>query len=38
VLEINQAGLSWHIILKKLDNFRSAYDDFNIEKVAAYDE
>jgi DNA-3-methyladenine glycosylase I len=38
VLEINQAGLSWDIILKKVDNFRRAYDDFNIEKVAAYNE
>lgn len=38
VLEINQAGLSWDIILKKADNFRLAYDGFNIEKVAAYGE
>jgi DNA-3-methyladenine glycosylase I len=38
ILEINQAGLSWDIILKKADNFRMAYDDFNIEKVAAYTE
>jgi DNA-3-methyladenine glycosylase I len=38
VLEINQAGLSWITILKKVDNFRKAYDQFKIEKVAAYDE
>mgnify|MGYP000750581025 CR=1 FL=1 len=36
VLEINQAGLSWTTILKKQDNFRKAYDDFNIKKVARY--
>lgn len=36
LLEINQAGLSWELILKKEANFREAYDDFNIEKVAAY--
>lgn len=38
VLEINQAGLSWDIILKKAGNFRRAYNHFNIEEVAAYDE
>jgi DNA-3-methyladenine glycosylase I len=38
VLEINQAGLSWITILKKADNFHKAYDKFNIEKIAKYDE
>jgi DNA-3-methyladenine glycosylase I len=38
ILEINQAGLSWETILKKESTFRKAYDDFNIEKVAAYTE
>jgi DNA-3-methyladenine glycosylase I len=38
VLEINQAGLSWLTILKKADNFRTAYDHFKIEKVAQYTE
>lgn len=38
VLEINQAGLSWETILKKKDNFFSAFDDFNIDKVARYSE
>lgn len=38
VLEINQAGLSWEIILKKERNFRVAFDLFNIQKVALYDE
>lgn len=38
ILEINQAGLSWETILKKADNFRRAYDAFDIAKVAAYGE
>lgn len=38
ILEINQAGLSWETILKKESTFRKAYDDFNIEIVAAYTE
>lgn len=36
VLEINQAGLSWLIILKKRENFRAAYDGFDVERVAGY--
>jgi DNA-3-methyladenine glycosylase I len=38
IMEINQAGLSWETILKKEESFRSAYDNFNIVKVAAYSE
>jgi DNA-3-methyladenine glycosylase I len=38
ILEINQAGLSWITILKKAENFRCAYDGFDIDKVAAYTE
>jgi DNA-3-methyladenine glycosylase I len=38
VLEINQAGLSWNTILNKQENFRKAYHNFNIKKVAAYKE
>jgi DNA-3-methyladenine glycosylase I len=38
ILEINQAGLSWETILRKQDNFRNAYDNFELKKVAAYDE
>jgi DNA-3-methyladenine glycosylase I len=37
VLEINQAGLSWLTILQKRANFRAAYDNFEVEQVAAYD-
>lgn len=36
VLEINQAGLSWELMLKKRDGFRAAYDGFEIDRVAAY--
>ena len=38
VLESAQAGLSWHTILKKRENFRAAYDGFDVQKVAKYDE
>jgi DNA-3-methyladenine glycosylase I len=38
ILEINQAGLSWITILRKADNFRKAYHNFNVAKVAAYGE
>ncbi len=38
VLEINQAGLSWLTILKKKDNFRRAYDGFDLDRVANYGE
>ena len=37
-LEINQAGLSWEMILKKEETFRKAYHNFNIKEVAAYAE
>lgn len=36
MFEINQAGLSWILILKKQDNFRRAFDNYNIERVAGY--
>ncbi|MEZ5173105.1 MAG: DNA-3-methyladenine glycosylase I [Bacteroidia bacterium] len=36
LLEINQAGLSWDTILKKESNFRKAYLEFNIHKIAAF--
>lgn len=38
ILEINQAGLTWLTILKKADNFRIAYDNFNIDKIANYND
>lgn len=38
IFEINQAGLSWETILKKETSFRAAYDNFDIQKIAAYTE
>ncbi len=38
ILEINQAGLSWDLMLKKEANFRKAYSDFDILTVANYSE
>jgi len=38
ILEINQAGLSWTTILKKQENFRIAYSQFDIRTVANYSE
>ena len=38
VMEISQAGLSWHTILVKEKNFRKAYNNFDIKKVAKYGE
>lgn len=36
ILEINQAGLSWTTILNKKENFKKAYSNFNIHKIASY--
>ncbi len=36
ILEGMQAGLSWFTILKKRENFRAAFDNFDPEKVARY--
>lgn len=38
ILESFQAGLSWECILNKRDNFRLAYDNFNLDKVCLYDD
>ncbi len=38
VLEGFQAGLSWITILRKRENFRKAFHDFDFHKVAQYDE
>ena len=35
-LEGAQAGLSWETILKKRDNYRKAFDNFDVQKVARY--
>ena len=33
-----QTGLSWEIMLKKREDFRIAFDGFDVEKIACYDE
>jgi DNA-3-methyladenine glycosylase I len=38
ILEGAQAGLSWHIILKKRENYREAFDNFDPQKVARYNK
>lgn len=38
ILESFQAGLSWECILNKRENFRKAYDNFDIEKIINYNE
>ena len=38
VLESFQAGLSWITVLKKREDFRIAFDNFDVKKVASYDE
>jgi DNA-3-methyladenine glycosylase I len=38
VLESAQAGLSWLTILKRREHYRRLYDDFEVNKVAKYDE
>lgn len=38
ILETFQAGLSWITILKKRENFRKAFDDFNYIAIAEYSE
>ena len=37
-LESAQAGLSWSTILKRRDNYKKAFANFDPEKVMAYDE
>jgi DNA-3-methyladenine glycosylase I len=38
ILEGAQAGLSWETILRKRQNYRLAFDNFNAAKVAKYDQ
>src|SRR5262245_31339986 len=37
-LEGAQAGLSWATILRRRDGYRAAYDDFDADRIAAYDD
>ena len=36
ILESAQAGLSWLTILRKRENYRAAFADFDVKKVAAF--
>jgi DNA-3-methyladenine glycosylase I len=38
ILEGAQAGLSWYTVLKKRDNYRTAFDNFAPEKIARYSD
>ena len=38
ILETFQAGLSWITVLRKRENFRKAFDNFDYRKIARYDE
>lgn len=38
ILEGFQAGLSWECVLNKREAFREAFDNFDVQKVAKYDE
>jgi DNA-3-methyladenine glycosylase I len=38
VLDAFQAGLSWAIIMKKREGFRSAFDGFDYRRISLYDE
>ena len=38
ILECFQAGLSWECVLNKRENFRAAFDNFDIDRVIAYGE
>lgn len=38
ILETFQAGLSWITVLKKRENFREAFDNFDYHKIANYDQ
>jgi DNA-3-methyladenine glycosylase I len=38
ILETFQAGLSWITVLRKRENFRKAFDDFDYKKIAQYQQ
>ena len=38
ILETFQAGLSWITVLRKRENFREAFDNFDYKKIVNYDE
>ena len=38
ILETFQAGLSWITVLRKRENFRNAFDNFDSKKIATYNQ
>lgn len=38
ILETFQAGLSWITVLRKRENFRKAFDNFDYKKIATYNQ
>ena len=38
ILESFQAGLSWECVLNKIENFKKAFDNYDIEKICAYND
>ena len=38
LLESFQAGLSWECIINKRENFKQAYDNFDVNKICSYNE
>src|SRR5260221_483020 len=38
VLEGAQAGLSWDTILRKRENYRAAFDNFDVKKISCYSQ
>ena len=38
ILEGAQAGLSWSTVLKKRENYRELFDQFDVEKIARYNK
>jgi DNA-3-methyladenine glycosylase I len=38
ILEVSQAGLSWLTVLRKRENYRKVYDNFDPAKIAKYDD
>ena len=38
LLDCSQAGLSWYLMLQKRENYRRAFDDFDPERIARYDD
>ena len=36
ILETFQAGLSWYTVLAKRENFRKAFDNFNLKKITLH--